>query len=99
MFLLLDKLQKQTEEWSKKSSEQGAWSSNGIHITEAWLAEGLKPRGITRDLKWGTAIPLPGYENKVLYVWFDACIGYVSITANYTKEWEKWWRNPENVSL
>lgn len=99
VFLLLDKLQKQTEEWSKKSSADGAWSANGTHITEAWLAEGLRPRGITRDLKWGTAIPLPDYENKVLYVWFDACIGYVSITANYTKDWEKWWRNPENVSL
>jgi len=59
----------------------------------------LKDRGITRDLKWGTPVPLPGYENKVLYVWFDACIGYVSITATYTKDWEKWWRDPENVKL
>ncbi|PQE03701.1 hypothetical protein CJF30_00006426 [Rutstroemia sp. NJR-2017a BBW] len=70
---------------------------------EAFLAdryvEGLEGRSITRDLKWGTPIPLPGYENKVLYVWFDACIGYPSITANYTKDWELWWRDPENVKL
>jgi len=99
VFLLLDKLQAQVAEWNSKSSSEGAWSANGINITETWLKEGLKPRGITRDLKWGTPVPLPGYEDKVLYVWFDACIGYVSITANYTNEWEKWWRNPENVKL
>ena len=98
-FILLDKLQPAVAEWSKKSDEDGHWSENGVNITNAWLKEGLKPRGITRDLKWGTAVPLPGYENKVMYVWFDACIGYVSITATYTKQWEKWWRNPEQVSL
>ena len=99
VFLLLDKLQEQVAAWSKESEEKGEWSENGINITNAWIREGLKPRGITRDLKWGTAVPLEGYGEKVLYVWFDACIGYVSITATYTKEWEKWWRNPENVSL
>ncbi|KAF2227297.1 tRNA synthetases class I (M)-domain-containing protein [Elsinoe ampelina] len=99
VFLLLDKLEQQVKEWSSESSKKGAWSSNGINITESWLNEGLKPRGITRDLKWGTAVPLPGYEDKVLYVWFDACIGYVSITANYTTQWEKWWRDPDNVNL
>ncbi|KAJ9665068.1 putative methionine--tRNA ligase, cytoplasmic protein rar1 [Coniosporium apollinis] len=99
VFLQLDKLQPAVEEWSRKSSAQGKWSNNGISITEHWLAEGLRPRGITRDLSWGTAVPLDGYSDKVLYVWFDACIGYVSITANYTEEWEKWWRNPEDVKL
>lgn len=99
IFILLDKLQSGIEEWSREASKKGEWSSNGISITEKWLKEGLKPRGITRDLKWGTAVPLPGYEEKVMYVWFDACIGYVSITATYTEEWEKWWRNPENVQL
>jgi methionyl-tRNA synthetase len=48
VFLLLDKLQKSVEEWSRKSEEEGKWSSNGIHITESWLAKGLNPRGITR---------------------------------------------------
>ena len=99
IHLLLDRLQPAVEEWSTKSSAEGAWSKNGRTITEAWLKEGLKDRGITRDLSWGTPVPLPGYEKKVLYVWFDACIGYVSITANYTPDWEKWWRDPENVKL
>lgn len=98
-FILLDKLQEQETAWAKESSEKGFWSENGVSITNAWLKEGLKPRGITRDLKWGTAVPLPGYEDKVMYVWFDACIGYVSITATYTKQWEKWWRDPDNVQL
>ncbi|KAI0535174.1 methionyl-tRNA synthetase [Xylaria digitata] len=62
-------------------------------------AEGLEPRSITRDMKWGTKVPLPGYEDKVIYPWFDACIGYVSITACYTNQWEKWWRNPKDVQL
>jgi len=101
MYLCLDKLQPAEEEWFKKSSKEGKWSSNGIQITSSWLKEGLHPRGITRDLKWGTRIPseLEGYDDKVMYVWFDACIGYVSITATYTEEWEKWWRNPEHVKL
>ena len=99
VFILLDRLQEKVAAWSKESDSRGAWSENGSNITNAWLREGLKPRGITRDLKWGTAVPLEGYENKVLYVWFDACIGYLSITATYTKHWEKWWRNPENVEL
>jgi methionyl-tRNA synthetase len=99
IHLLLDKLQPEIEEWSKVAIEKGAWSANGKAITEGWLTEGLKDRGITRDLKWGVPVPLPGYENKVLYVWFEACIGYPSITANYTTEWEKWWRDPENVRL
>ena len=99
VFLELDKLQPEIESWFKESSQTGAWSSNSKDITGSWLKEGLKPRGITRDLKWGTAVPLPGYEDKVIYVWFDACIGYVSITANYTEDWEKWWRDPENVQL
>jgi methionyl-tRNA synthetase len=99
VYLLLDKLQPSVEEWFAKSSKEGNWSSNGVQITSSWLKEGLRPRGITRDLKWGTAVPLEGYEKKVMYVWFDACIGYVSITATYTDQWEKWWRNPDNVKL
>ncbi|KAL9058553.1 MAG: hypothetical protein Q9162_001708 [Coniocarpon cinnabarinum] len=99
VFLELDKLQPEIEKWFHDACAKGEWSSNGRDITGSWLKEGLKPRGITRDLKWGTAVPLPGYEDKVIYVWFDACIGYVSITANYTDEWEKWWRDPDNVQL
>ncbi|KAI7902765.1 tRNA synthetases class I (M)-domain-containing protein [Cokeromyces recurvatus] len=99
LFLDLGKLQPEIEKAFKKSSTEGKWSANGINITQSWLKEGLKPRCITRDLKWGTPVPLEGYENKVFYVWFDAPIGYPSITANYTDEWEKWWKNPDNVKL
>ena len=108
IHLLLDKLQPTIEDWVNKSSEKGAWSANGRTITDSWLKQGLRDRGITRDLKWGVPVPLDVFDNeedkevykdKVFYVWFDACIGYVSITANYTDDWEKWWRDPENVQL
>jgi len=65
----------------------------------------LNPSPITRDLTWGVPVPIPEGEvdeemaKKVLYVWFDACIGYPSITANYTSDWKKWWLNPKNVKL
>ena len=108
IHILLDKLQPSIEEWVEQSSTDGAWSRNGRIITQSWLKQGLNDRGITRDLKWGTPLPLDVfsdekdrevYKDKVFYVWFDACIGYVSITANYTDEWEKWWRDPKNVQL
>jgi methionyl-tRNA synthetase len=97
VFLGLDKLQAEIETFFQEAS--GPWSSNGKAITEDWLRKGLQPRSITRDIKWGTAVPLPGYEDKVIYSWFDACIGYVSITAGYTDQWEQWWRNPDHVDL
>ena len=108
IHLRLDKLQSEIERWSQKASAEGDWSKNGKIITESWLKLGLKDRGISRDLRWGVPIPLDVfseekdrdiYKDKVFYVWFDACIGYVSITANYTEEWERWWRDPENVQL
>ncbi|KAL2156309.1 hypothetical protein VTH82DRAFT_1054 [Thermothelomyces myriococcoides] len=111
LYLRLDALQPDLEEWLK-GVEKG-WSANCVSITHTWLDQGLKPRGITRDLKWGVPIPtgLDGlsdedYAKKVFYVWFDACIGYPSITRTYTdagnlegKNWEKWWKNPDEVSL
>lgn len=99
IFLSLDKLEGSVADWVKKASVEGNWSKNSRTITNSWLKDGLKPRCITRDLVWGTPVPLEKYKDKVLYVWFDATIGYPSITANYTKNWEQWWRNPENVKL
>ncbi|KAI6173361.1 Methionine--tRNA ligase, cytoplasmic [Aphelenchoides besseyi] len=76
------------------------WSSNAISIARGWLKIGLEPRCITRDLKWGTKVPLPGFENKVFYVWFDAPIGYLSMTKTLLGDnWTKWWKNPEQVEL
>ncbi|XJO76219.1 hypothetical protein BDV3_006775 [Batrachochytrium dendrobatidis] len=99
LFLNLTGQQEKLTEWFKKASSEGCWSANSQTITNSWLKEGLKPRCITRDLKWGTPVPKEGYENKVFYVWFDAPIGYFSITANYTKDWELWWKNPKDVKL
>ena len=98
-YLRLEELSPRIEEWSRKSIKEGGWSKNAQIITESWIKNGLKDRGITRDLSWGVPVPLPGYESKVLYVWFEACIGYPSITANYTPEWKQWWHNPEHVQL
>lgn len=60
----------------------GLWTANAEHITMSWLRDGLKPRCISRDLKWGTPVPLEGYTDKVFYVWFDAPIGYVFEDVN-----------------
>nr|ASF90248.1 hypothetical protein SPAR05587 [Bartheletia paradoxa] len=99
MFVRLDAITPRLAPWIEKSKEKGKWSNNGVVITESWLKEGLRPRCITRDMKWGVPVPLDGFRDKVLYVWFDAPIGYPSITANYTKDWEQWWKNPDEVDL
>ncbi|KAG8452535.1 hypothetical protein GDO86_004353 [Hymenochirus boettgeri] len=99
LFLDLPKLEKRLEKWLEQTFSSGDWTANGRLITRSWIRDGLKPRCITRDLKWGTPVPLDGFRDKVFYVWFDAPIGYISITANYTDQWEKWWKNPEQVQL
>lgn len=104
IYLKLNELEEPLKEWIIDSSAKGAWSKNSKSITDSWTKRGLEPRCITRDLIWGTPVPLKGYEEKVLYVWFDATIGYISITANYFKDgnvddYLKWWKNPENVDL
>jgi len=101
LFLDLPKVESSLKNWLKKSETGGKdnWTPNARQITKSWVVEGLKPRCITRDLKWGTQVPLEGYTDKVFYVWFDAPIGYLSISANYTDKWEKWWKNPEQVNL
>ncbi|CDP11143.1 unnamed protein product [Coffea canephora] len=99
LFLELPLLKDKLEAYINEMSVAGGWSQNAIQATNAWLREGLKPRCITRDLKWGVPVPHEKYKDKVFYVWFDAPIGYVSITACYTTEWEKWWKNPEEVEL
>lgn len=75
------------------------WSNNSQVIAKAWLKEGLKPRCITRDLKWGVPVPLDGFRSKVFYVWFDAPLGYLSITKAYTKDYEKWWKPSKEAEV
>jgi len=81
LYIDLPKIKGRLEEWIKEASEKGFWSHNAVQMTQAWIRDGLRERAITRDLKWGIPVPRPGYENKVFYVWFDAPIGYISITG------------------
>ncbi|KAI0041705.1 methionyl-tRNA synthetase [Auriscalpium vulgare] len=110
MYIRLDEVQARTEEWIKKSWKKGGWSPNSVinadgELVDARLKGGLRPSPVTRDLKWGVPVPVsaddPDQEmsGKVLYVWFEACIGYPSITANLTSDWKQWWFNPKNVNL
>ncbi|MFC1892098.1 methionine--tRNA ligase [Thermodesulfobacteriota bacterium] len=99
LYLDLDKLQDRLKQWVQKAGEEGHWTNNAIQTTNSWFDMGLQARPITRDLKWGIPVPRPGYENKVFYVWFDAPIGYISITANELDDWKNWWHNPEGVKL
>ncbi|KAM0748825.1 methionyl-tRNA synthetase [Meredithblackwellia eburnea MCA 4105] len=102
LHIKLASLQPQIETWVKETQEKGTWSANGKAFTNGWLKGGLQSRGMTRDLEWGVRLPKElgeKWEKKVMYVWFDAPIGYPSITANYTDDWELWWKNPEDITL
>jgi len=96
IFIDLPKIQPEHEKWAAEAQVKGKWTANSISFTQHLLDQGLIQRCITRDLKWGTPIPLEEYSNKVFYVWFDAPIGYISITANYDDQWKEWWLNPAN---
>lgn len=99
LFLDLPKIEPKLREWI--DTADSLWTHNARVITKSWLREGLHSRCITRDLKWGIPVPLKGFESKVFYVWFDAPIGYMSITYRYTKEWKQWWqpKTGSNVEL
>ena len=103
LFFALDKLQPVIEKWFTEQSVKGGWSQTANSITKSWLKEGLQGRAITRDLKWGIQVPQSAFEgrysDKVFYVWFDAPIGYISLTAQLTDDWKSWWQDPENTLL
>ncbi|KAL6736974.1 hypothetical protein Aduo_010656 [Ancylostoma duodenale] len=102
IFLHLDALQDEVRQYVENeiAKPDTRWSPNAIAIVKGWIKGGLEKRCITRDLKWGTAVPLAGYEDKVFYVWFDAPIGYLSITKCLVGDnWTKWWKNPKEVEL
>jgi methionyl-tRNA synthetase len=87
------------EEWMDRKSVEGRWARNAVQMTKSWIRDGLHERCITRDLKWGIPVPKDGFRDKVFYVWFDAPIGYVSITATLTDQWKDWWMNPDAFSV
>lgn len=99
LYINLPAILPKLEEWMAEASVRGKWARNAIQMTQGWIRDGLKERAITRDLKWGIPVPLEGFEDKVFYVWFDAPIGYISITATLTDQWEQWWKNPDEVEL
>lgn len=83
----------------KQQHDPKKWKKNVIGQCKSWIDNGLQPRSITRDLDWGVKVPVKGGEGKVLYVWFDAPIGYISATKQWAmdnnKNWEDYWKNPE----
>lgn len=91
-FLPLDKMQPQIEKYIDAHKD---WKTNVFGQCKSWLNAGLQPRAMTRDLDWGVKVPVPDAEGKVLYVWFDAPIGYISATKDLTPDWEKYWKDKE----
>ena len=86
LYIDLPGIKEILENWIKTASVKGFWANNAVQMTQSWIRDGLKERAITRDLKWGIPVPRKGYENKVFYVWFDAPIGYISITGTLGEE-------------
>ena len=92
-YLPLDQYQKDLEKWILTDHKE--WKSNVYGQCKSWFDLGLQPRAVSRDLDWGIPVPVEGAEGKVLYVWFDAPIGYISATKDLTPEWEKYWKSDE----
>ena len=92
-YLPMDKLQGNIEKYIETKKD---WKSNVIGQCKSWLNDGLKPRAMTRDLDWGVSVPLKDADGKVLYVWFDAPIGYITATKELdSKNWEKYWKDKD----
>ena len=97
-YLPLNKYEKFIKDWIL-DKHNGDWKANVYGQVKSWVDDGLKPRAVTRDLDWGIPVPTNGAEGKVLYVWFDAPIGYISSTKEWAvennKNWEDYWKNEE----
>jgi len=98
LFFALSTFEPKLKAWLK---DKKYWKPNVIKFTLNWLQQGLHDRAITRDIPWGIKVPVFGFENKRIYVWFDAVIGYLSASKEWSKKhhkpggWEEWWKNPE----
>jgi methionyl-tRNA synthetase len=92
-FLPLDKYEPWLKKWILEDHKE--WKANVYGQCKSWLDQGLQPRAVSRDLDWGVPVPVEGVKGKVLYVWFDAPIGYISATKELTPEWEKYWKDKE----
>ena len=100
-FLPLDQYEPWLKEWILSTHTE--WKNNVYGQCKSWLDQGLHPRAVTRDLDWGVPVPLPGSEGKVLYVWFDAPIGYISAAVEWAEknntDWRPWWQDPNTRLL
>ena len=97
-YLPLDKWEPRLRQWILEEHKE--WKPNVYGQCKSWLDMGLQPRAVSRDLDWGIPVPVEGAEGKVLYVWFDAPIGYISNTIDCVgDDWEKWWKDPETRML
>ncbi len=92
-YLPLNDYEPMLREWILEGHKE--WKSNVYGQCKSWLDGGLQPRAVSRDLDWGIPVPVDGAEGKVLYVWFDAPIGYISATKDLTPDWEKYWKDDE----
>ena len=92
-YLPLDKYEGFLREWILEGHKE--WKSNAYGQCKSWLDLGLQPRAVSRDLDWGIPVPVEGADGKVLYVWFDAPIGYISATKDLTPDWEKYWKSED----
>lgn len=92
-YLPLDKYEPWLKKWILEDHKE--WKANVYGQCKSWLDQGLQPRAVSRDLEWGVPVPVKNAEGKVLYVWFDAPIGYISATKELTPDWEKYWKDKE----
>ena len=98
LFLALSKFESKLLDWMKDKKH---WKSNVLKFTNNWLKGGLNDRAVTRDLTWGVPVPVSGFENKRIYVWFDAVIGYFAASKEWSQKqnepskWEEWWKNKD----
>jgi methionyl-tRNA synthetase len=92
-YLPLDKYEPWLKKWILDDHKE--WKTNVYGQCKSWLDQGLQPRAVSRDLDWGIPVPVEGAKGKVLYVWFDAPIGYISATKELTPDWEKYWKDKE----
>ena len=92
-YLPLDQYEGFLREWILEGHKE--WKSNVYGQCKSWLDLGLQPRAVSRDLDWGIPVPVEGADGKVLYVWFDAPIGYISATKDLTPDWEKYWKSED----
>ena len=92
-YLPLDKYEPALREWILEGHKE--WKTNVYGQCKSWMDLGLQPRAVSRDLDWGIPVPVEGAEGKVLYVWFDAPIGYISATKDLTPDWEKYWKSED----